>query len=184
MIWNKGGFSAVGALRTRYAPVFEYMFVFTKGKIRAFNPIKDRPNKNAGKTITGTVRNADGSLKAMSSVGNVLAEFGQRFNIWDISPHRQRGGHPAPFPLDIALDHIASWSNPADIVLDPFAGSGTTAVAAESAARKWICIERDEEYAEKAMARIREHVLHGGKPMNKPSRLPKATHDIGQTSLF
>lgn len=75
MIWNKGGFSAVGALQTRYAPVFEYMFVLTKGKIGSFNPIKDRPNKNAGKTITGTVRNADGSLKPMSSVGKVLAEL-------------------------------------------------------------------------------------------------------------
>ena len=48
MIWNKGCFSAVGALKTRYAPVFEYMFILTKGKIKTFNPIKDKPNKWAG----------------------------------------------------------------------------------------------------------------------------------------
>ena len=45
MIWNKQMFSAVGSLKLRYAPVFEYMFVFSKGTPKTFNPIKDRLNK-------------------------------------------------------------------------------------------------------------------------------------------
>lgn len=184
MIWNKGGFSAVGALQTRYAPVFEYMFVFTKGRISTFHPIKDRRNRNAGMKISGTVRNSDGSTKPMSSSGKILAEFGQRFNIWDVNPHRQRGGHPAPFPVSLAQDHIVSWSNKGDVVLDPFGGSGTTAIAAENAGRRWICIERDQEYAEKAMARIRDHVSGGGQPAVARKRMPKPTHVIGQTCLF
>ena len=76
MIWNKGGFSAVGALKTRYAPVFEYMFVFSKGKVKTFNPIKDRPNKHAGSKVVGTIRNKDGSMKRMSSEGKQIADFG------------------------------------------------------------------------------------------------------------
>ena len=52
MIWNKGKFSAVGALRTRYAPVFEFMFVFSKGTPAVFNPIKDRINKTASQSNT------------------------------------------------------------------------------------------------------------------------------------
>lgn len=155
MIWNKGGFSAVGALATRYAPVFEYMFVFSKGPLGTFNPIKDRPNKHAGGTVHGTVRGADDSRRAVSGGGaKIIADFGQRFNIWDIGPQRQRGGHPAPFPLPIAHDHIISWSNPGDTVLDPFMGSGTTAIAAERSGRRWIGIERDEGYYNQALARI------------------------------
>lgn len=160
MIWNKGGFSAVGALQTRYAPVFEYMFVFTKGKIGTFNPIKDRLNKSAGRTIVGTNRLADGSTKVMSSNGKKVGDLGQRFNVWDMSAEmsRKTGAHPAPFPVALAQDHILSWSNEGDAVLDPFAGSGTTAIAAERSGRGWICIERDSEYFAKACERIETEI--------------------------
>ncbi|CCB64934.1 MULTISPECIES: DNA cytosine methyltransferase [unclassified Hyphomicrobium] len=75
------------------------------------------------------------------------------------------------------------------VVLDPFGGSGTTALAAETTERKWILIERDEEYAEKAMARIRDHVLGESHPApakkkRTPAALPKPTHEIAQVSLF
>lgn len=154
MIWNKGCFSAVGALQTRYAPVYEYMFVLTKGKIATFNPIKDRPNKWAGTKIHGTVRNPDGSTKPVHAATEI-PDFGQRYNIWDVGPQRKRGGHPAVFPESIALDHIISWSNPGDVVLDPFGGSGTTGVAAEQSGRRWVLCERDPEYAADARTRIR-----------------------------
>lgn len=157
MIWNKGGFSAVGALKTRYAPVFEYMFVFSKGPIKTFNPIKDRKNKHAGGTVHGTVRSADGTVTPVSG-GNkkIIGEYGQRFNIWEMFPQRQQGidKHPAPFPLALARDHILSWSNPGATVLDPFLGSGTTGVAAIETGRKFIGIEISAEYLDMARARI------------------------------
>ena len=154
MIWDKGGFSAVGALVTRYAPVFEYMFVFVKGHLEVFNPIKDKPNKNAGKPLKGTIRNADGTRKPMSNQGKVLADFGQRYNIWEMWPQRQRGGHPAPFPEALARDHILSWSNPGDIVLDPFLGSGTTGKMAVLSDRNFIGIDISPEYVQMAQQRI------------------------------
>lgn len=155
MIWNKQCFSAVGALRTRYAPVFEYMFVLTKGSLARFNPIKDKPNKNAGKTITGTVRQSDGSMVGITGAGKKkITDFGQRYNVWEIMPHRQRGGHPAPFPVQLAHDHILSWSNPNDLILDPFGGSGTTAIAAERTGRRWLCIEREPSYYYPAVGRV------------------------------
>jgi len=153
MIWNKGGFSAVGSLSSRYAPVFEYMFVWSKGKPKTFNPIKDRKNKHGGKKASGTIRQIDGSTKPMSKVMDIN-EYGQRFNIWDQSPHRQKGGHPAPFPLSLAEDHIKSWSNVGDLVLDPFMGSGTTGIAAKNLNRDFIGIELDEEYFRIAQERI------------------------------
>ena len=155
MIWNKGGFSAVGALASRYAPVFEYMFIWSKGAVATFNPIKDRPNKWAGTRNHGTIR-VDGDVRKPVSNAKVIAPFGQRFNIWDIGPQRQQGDgkHPAPFPEPLARDHILSWSNPGDVVLDPFLGSGTTGVAAVQAGRHFIGIEREPKYFEIAKSRI------------------------------
>ena len=156
MIWSKGGFSAVGSLVTRYGPVFEYMFVFSKGKPTTFNPIKDRPNKNAGKTPkkSGTIRQIDGSTKAMSNPNYVIPDFGQRFNIWEITPQAKSLGHPAPFPEKLAADHIASWSNTGDLVLDPFLGSGTTGKMAVLAGRNFMGCDISQEYVDMAKARI------------------------------
>lgn len=154
MIWNKGGFSAVGALQTRYAPVFEYMFVLSKGKIKTFNPLKDRKNKQSG-IMRGTIRQKDGTTKPMSSSGKQKNEFGQRFNVWEIYPCMgNKSGHPAPFPESLAKDHIISWSNEGDTVLDPFLGSGTTGKCAKELGRNFIGIEISDEYLQIAKQRI------------------------------
>jgi len=153
MIWNKGGFSAVGALRTRYAPVFEYMFVFAKGRLSSFNPIKDRRNKHAGKFIQKTKRLPDGTTKR--GMPYVSSEYGQRFNVWEVGPQRQQGDcHPAPFPEPLARDHIISWSNEGDTVFDPFLGSGTTGKMALELGRNFVGIEKDAESFEIAKKRI------------------------------
>lgn len=161
MIWSKGSFSAVGSGAVRYYNTFEYMFVLTKGKIKTFNPIKDRPNKHAGEKLHGTVRNKDGSTRPASTIGNVISPFGQRFNVWDINPvhnnHKNRSkAHPAPFPIELAQDHIISWSNEGDTVLDPFMGSGTTGVACKNTNRNFIGIELDETYFKIAKERINQ----------------------------
>lgn len=155
MIWNKGGFSAVGALKVRYAPVFEYMFVLSKGTVGTFNPLKDKPNKWAGTRNHGTVR-VDGDVRKPVSNQREIKKYGQRYNVWDVPPHRQRGDnkHPAPFPLAIAADHIKSWCNEGDTVLDPFMGSGTTGVACKNLGRNFIGIEMDSDYFKIAQERM------------------------------
>ena len=157
MIWEKSTFSAVGALKYRYAPVFEYMFVLVKGVISTFNPIKDKPNKHAGVSHHGTVRQKDGSVRSLSGIksGKKVAEFGQRHNVWKVNEEKTLNKlHPAVFPLSLAKDHIISWSNEGDTVFDPFLGSGTTGVAAVETNRKFIGIERDESYFQIAKDRI------------------------------
>lgn len=148
MIWQKDTFTAVGALKTRYAPVFEYMFIFTKGKLSCFNPIKDKKNKYFGDTVHGKIRQKDGTTKDMVGKNKkTIAEYGQRLNIWKINAQRQRGEcHPAPFPEQLANDHILSWSNEGDTILDPMAGSGTTLKMAKKNNRNYIGIEISEEY--------------------------------------
>lgn len=156
MIWNKGKFSAVGSLKARYAPVFEFMFILSKGKMSTFNPIKDRKNKKGGKKVTGKnahIRQTDGSFKKMSKENIVLNEYGQRFNIWEQCPGRCID-HPAVFPEQLAKDHIISWSNENYIIFDPFMGSGTTGVACKNLNRDFIGIEKDEKYFNIAKDRI------------------------------
>jgi DNA modification methylase len=159
MIWSKPSFTAVGALKTRYAQTFEYMFVFSKGKPKTFNPIKDRKNINAGRKKQGTIRQKDGSFRPMSNWGKQYREFGIRYNVWDMPPvmsNIERKGHPAQFPEQLANDHILSWSNEGDAVLDPFMGSGTTGKMAVLNGRNFIGIEIDAEYFEIAKRRISE----------------------------
>jgi len=147
MIWAKPNFSAVGALVSRYAPTFEYMFVFSNGAPKSFNPLKDRPCKTAGSKKVGTIRQQDGSTKRKSNEGWVQPALGQRYNVWNMAG-KSVDGHPAPFPLGLARDHILSWSNEGDVVLDPFAGSGTTCLAARDAGRRYVGIEINAEYVE------------------------------------
>lgn len=163
MIWEKSTFSGVGALRTRYAPIFEYMFVFVKGNLKTFNPIKDKKNKSFGRKHSGTVRQPDGSTKPVAGIATdkTIGEFGQRNNIWRINEEKVLNKlHPAVFPEEIARDHVISWSNPEDVVFDPFLGSGTTGVAAVNTGRQFIGIERDDKYFAIAQKRI-EDAMYG-----------------------
>ena len=156
MIWEKPTFTATGSLKVRYAPVFEYMFVLSKGNPKSFNPIKDKENKHFGIVSYGTVRTGNGETKKLSKSCEIK-RFGQRHNVWHMSPcysSKERCGHPAPFPEQLAQDHIISWSNEGDTVLDCFMGSGTTGVACINTGRKFIGFELDKQYFNIAKQRI------------------------------
>ncbi len=151
----------------RYYPSFEYMFILSKGKPKTTNLIMDKPNKRFGEKITGTGRNPDGTLKSHTAVKNktnrVVKEFGVRTNVWlysvgkwKITKDEYAYEHPAMFPEQLAKDHIITWSNPSDIVFDPFMGSGTTGKMAVLNDRNFIGIELDDKYFEIAKQRINE----------------------------
>jgi len=146
---------------TRYYQSFEYMFVFCSGKIKTFNPIVDRKNIWAGSKVHSTVRNRDGSLTPKACIGNVTKPMGVRFNIWRI-PHNKpgRADHPASFPEQLAGDHILSWSNPGDLILDCFVGSGTTGKMALKYGRNFIGIDSSQQYIDIATKRLEDEVLN------------------------
>jgi site-specific DNA-methyltransferase (adenine-specific) len=141
MIWQKETFTAVGSIKTRYAPVFEYMFILSKGKPKTFNPIIDKLNKSFGRKYHGTIRQKNGTTKKVINQGKLFNKFGIRFNIWNINTEKQnKTGHPAVFPIQLIKDHIISWSNQNDLILDCFMGSGTTGVACKNLNRDFIGI--------------------------------------------
>jgi site-specific DNA-methyltransferase (adenine-specific) len=142
----------------RYTQIFEYMFVFCKDKIKTAHLICDKPNKWAGHTNWGknTNRLKSGELQETSDIKPV-PDFSPRNNIWKYnigkgfnSKDKESHEHPAIFPEQLAEDHILSWSNEGDIILDPFSGSGTTCKMAKKNNRKFIGIDISEEYCKLA----------------------------------
>jgi DNA modification methylase len=150
MIWKKDGGGAVGSNKC-YIQNFEYMFVFSKGKIKTVNRIKDVPNGSFGKDKSGVGRRTKDGLHKIEK-RKPCSEFKVRNNHWYIPP--QKGKHPAVFPDQLAHDHIISWSNEGDTVFDPFLGSGTTGKMAKQLNRNFIGIEKVEKYYDIAKERI------------------------------
>jgi len=146
MIYDKG--YAPNSSKVRYNQSFEYMFVFVKGNIKIFNPLKE-PRTTAGNRIS-TIRLQNGQTKKEI---RTLNNNRTRRNIWHIDNGYMRSSkdklvfqHPAIFPEKLAEDHILSWSNEGDIILDPMAGSGTTCKMAKKLGRNYIGIEISQEY--------------------------------------
>lgn len=159
MIWQKQG--VVYPETTRYYPAFEYMFIFSKGKPKTFNQIKDVKNKHNGLIKKHqSYRQQDNCLKNTKDV--IVKEFSARKNIWEFATGWGRSYkdsylkiHPAIMPINLVVDHLISWSNEKDLVYDPFMGSGTTAVACIRRNRNFIGSEISKEYFDLSEKRIR-----------------------------
>lgn len=156
MIWHKPNFSNPSS--NRYHQLFEYVFIFSKGKPRCFNPIRDKPNKYPdGPWGKNTFRKPNGEMGERAF--KPARPFGMRGNVWSGNTTGQENAgkslkHPATMPRWLARDLIKSWSNEGDWVLDPFAGSGTTAKAAISLKRKATSIDSNLEYVNAMRAHL------------------------------
>lgn len=148
----------------RYTQIFEFMFVFSKGKPKTTDLLCDKKNKWGGISTWGNTWNRNGNDELIKTNHKIsIPEYSPRNNIWfyNVSRGKRSGGgdkpkHPAPFPEQLAADHILSWSNPGDIVLDPFLGSGTTAKMAVLNERHYIGFELDPTYFDIACQRLDE----------------------------
>lgn len=157
MIYQKQNY--VPLTHNRYEQSFEYVFILSNGAPNTFNPIKI-PCKNAGKLEKYGLerRQNHGAKHAMRLYKSTefIATKNTKIapNIFSYTLGKEKTGHPAPFPEKLAHDHILSWSNEGDTVLDPFMGSGTTGKMAKQLGRNFIGIELDKEYFEIAKKRI------------------------------
>jgi len=156
----------------RYTQCFEFMFVFSKGKPKTVNLICDIPKKWLGSFGQTTQRQRNGSLRKSSASNcgegrhgrakDVEYGFRARDTIWRIT-NGYGFAHPDPdlakqhsatFPLAIPRDHIITWTNMGDVVLDSMNGSGTTCMAAKGLRRKYVGIDVSNEYCELATKRL------------------------------
>ena len=164
--------SLAGMRGDAYFSQFFYMFVLSQGKPRTANMIKDKFNAKGGMVERGSFKGRHKDSK--SGAGGApyrIHPIGKRGNIWryDTVPNSDGmngdlGGkaleiHPARFPPQLARDHILSWTNPGDLVIDPMVGSGTTLRAAEDLVRRAIGIEINPEYCDLIRRRMAQSVL-------------------------
>jgi site-specific DNA-methyltransferase (adenine-specific) len=154
MIYEKA--QAFGGSKYAYLSSFEYMFVFSKGRPRVFNPICDRENVRGGSSESTARSGVNSDKKHPGRKERFTPVLGKRKNICRYGVGGGSTGHPAVFPEKLAQDHILSWSNFADVVFDPFLGSGTTGGAAMKTGRNFIGIEREPQYFEIAKKRIED----------------------------
>jgi len=148
----------------RYEQEFEFMFVFSKGKVKTFNPIK-LACKNSGKKRSGTRRHDSvAELKNIHTEGYVKDEK-IKGNIWyydvgnNSTSDKEAHVHKAIFPEELAKDHIISWTNEGDIVLDIFMGSGTVGKMAYINNRKYLGFDISSDYCELAKMRIAKYQI-------------------------
>ena len=138
------------------------MFVFSKGSVFTHNAIKI-PCLHAGLELNGTTyKNYSKGEQTRTKQAKPVKQDKLKGNIWEYvvgkkAVDQEAKGHPAPFPFELAADHIKSWTDEDAIVLDPMCGSGTTCVAAYELKRKFIGIDISQEYCELAKRRLKHH---------------------------
>ncbi len=160
--WTKIG--VPGQFKGRFKNAFEPVYHFTKTKDFIHNPyevatpIKEESLKRANRKACGESQNGSGfaGLREGSNLKNAtLALPSNHLHLPQKSnQHTAQSKHPAVFPIELPEFFIKAFSNEGDIVLDPFVGSGTTAIAATLNNRKWIGFEKEREYIEIANIRL------------------------------
>lgn len=159
VIWAKNG--RPGAWwNQRFRVDHEFILLFLKGaRPRHFDKETLKiPATYAGAKFHGTSRKNNGSLLPLHSQGTV-SELKCRGTIWKMDTSKSEGDkvklkHPATFPDALPRDIINCFTKPGDIILDPFMGSGTTAIAAATSGRKFIGFETEPQYIEIANMRL------------------------------
>lgn len=145
IIWNKSAGSGIsmawGSFKSASNPVLrdthEYILIFSKGSFK-------REPKGKESTISR----------------EQFMEWTK--SVWTMNPESAKKiGHPAPFPVELPHRLIQLYSFKGDIILDPFMGSGSTAVAAVKTERKYVGYEIDEEYIELAEERLKPYKYQG-----------------------
>ena len=145
----------------RYPQQFEYMFILCKGKPKTIHLQKYQ--KTSYYRSVSIHRKRDGSFirDGHYSSNTVLWK-----NIWKYtvglyhSTHDKFAfTHPAIFPEQLASDHIKSWSNKGDLILDPFCGSGTTLKMAKLLGRDYIGIDVSQKYCDMSKQRVSQEPI-------------------------
>ena len=153
------GRSTVPQTQRRYEPEFEYMFVFSKGSPKTFNPIMekkrwiDNRRDKVYHRIGGDTQFKIGisSQKTTKIAGNI---WYYAVGGWHVTHDKIAHQHPAIFPEELARDHIISWSNEGDLVFDPMCGSGTTCKMAYMLGRHYLGFDVSESYVNIAKERM------------------------------
>lgn len=167
-IWNKGQPSGFPSANKMPMKLHENICVFGKNTL-LYNPQKTFGNPIRKRTRTGKTADVyDGIVlpEDKSDDSRFPTSILPISKGW--SPHN-RPIHPTQKPVTLFEYLIKTYTNENELVLDNTAGAGTTAIAAINTNRKWVCIEKEQEYFDKAIERINEHLAgqHDGEHIER-----------------
>lgn len=153
-VWDQGS-GLPGKWGGHFAPSHEWVFHFNRNAVEANKCV---PCKTFGQLQHGpNMRTRNGASPRKTGTGRPIGEFKVPDSVIRIPREYTSGiGHPAVFPIQLARHLIVSFDG---TVLDPFAGSGSTLIAAQRLGRAAIGIEINEEYCEIAAKRLEQGVL-------------------------
>ena len=153
-VWDQGP-GLPGDWNGRLAPSHEFIVHFNRASRK---PHKTVPSKHAGETLGGGgLRGADGTVHAKTGTGNAIQSHRIPDSVIRIMRHKgglgAAGSHPAVFPVALVEAVLTAFSDPGDLIYEPFCGSGTQIVAAERAGRRCFALELDPIYCDVAVRR-------------------------------
>jgi len=155
IIWHKPN-PMPESVKDRCTKSHEYIFLLSKSKKYYYNneaikePAKDWGTRDRTK---GKYHNAGTGLSPHSGLEKSYPKKNKR-SVWSVTNKPYKGAHFACYPPDLIEPCILAGSEEGDIVLDPFMGSGTTAMVAKKNSRAYIGCELHEDYASLQTARI------------------------------
>lgn len=155
-VWDQGP-GLPGDWNGRLAPAHEFIFHFNRAGTAAERARKTKASKWAGHANHGSgLRAADGTVTAYTAAGKPVQAKKIPDSVVRVMRHKARGievGHPAVFPVELVAEMLTAFSDPGDVVFEPFGGSGTQIIAAEQHGRQCRAMELAPEYCDIAVRR-------------------------------
>jgi DNA modification methylase len=153
-VWDQGP-GLPGDWNGRLAPSHEFIFHFNRAPRK---PHKTVESKHAGEILGGGgLRGADGAVHRKTGFGNAIQSHRIPDSVFRIMRHKgglgAAGSHPAVFPVALVEAVLTAFTDPGDLIYEPFCGSGTQLVAAERAGRRCFAMELDPAYCDVAVRR-------------------------------
>lgn len=148
-VWDRGAPFSVGHHRAMFPIEHEWIFVFGKEPRKLNLTVA---NKTAGTRSGRDRREKDGTL--VKRAASVVRENRALGTVVRLGQDKSRDvEHPAKFPVALLESYIEACTSPGDVVYEPFAGSGSTCIAAEKTGRRCLMIELDPGYCETIIER-------------------------------
>lgn len=162
-IWSRRGFGgSLANMTAMFRMEHEFIFVFGRDR-KEIN--KTQKNKHSGILSSQTARQKDGSTKYTKRVK--IGEYGKLSSVIELDFDKHQD-HPAVFPVEFPEEYIKAMTDEKDIVLEPFAGSGTTAIACERTGRTCYMMEIDPIYCDMIVKRWQDFT--GKKAINQRTK--------------
>ena len=148
-VWDQGP-GLPGDWNGRLAPSHEFVFHFNRAARKLHKTIE---SKHAGATLSGGgLRSSDGNVHAKTGAGNAIQSHRIPDSVFRVMRHKggigKAGSHPAVFPVALVEEVLAAFTDPGELVFEPFCGSGTQVIAAQKVGRRCFGMDIDPAYVD------------------------------------